>query len=75
MPTPWCMIKPILAYQLGLAELSSVQILPEVIDRQDYAIALPANSPLRESVNTSLLTIIDQETWQNELDNLLGSGQ
>ncbi|WP_137165953.1 transporter substrate-binding domain-containing protein [Salinimonas lutimaris] len=67
--------KPILAYQLRLSDFSTVQILPDVIDRQDYAIALPDNSPLRESVNTRLLTIIDRQAWQDELDNLLGDSR
>jgi ABC-type amino acid transport substrate-binding protein len=39
---------------------------------QDYGIALPQKSPLREPINRALLEIIDSPAWQGTLAQYLG---
>lgn len=69
--------EPILRYQTrggtraGPSE-RRLQVLPETFERQDYAIALPEGSPLREPVNRALLRTIDDPAWQNVLARYLG---
>ncbi len=65
--------KPILEYQINKGYKDDIMVLPDVIDRQDYAIALPEGSPLREQFNTTLLRIIDTDEWREKVENLLGS--
>ncbi|MBQ4828579.1 transporter substrate-binding domain-containing protein [Alteromonas sp. MMG017] len=64
--------KPILQYLTNNNFGDSILILPEVIERQDYAIALPENSAQREKINTALLRVIETDEWQEILDNYLG---
>ena len=64
--------KPILQYLTKNNFDDSILILPEVIERQDYAIALPENSAQREKINTALLRVIETDEWQEILDNYLG---
>jgi len=64
--------KPILQYLTKNSFGDSILILPEVIERQDYAIALPENSAQREKINTALLRVIETDEWQEILDNYLG---
>ena len=65
--------KPILEYRINQGFDDKIQVLPEVIDRQDYAIALPENSPNREKFNTTLLRIIDSKEWRDQLNEVLGT--
>lgn len=46
-----------------------------MFDRQDYALALPEGSPLREPINRVLLHEIGQPSWQAVLKRHLGSEQ
>ncbi|AWL11174.1 Arginine-binding periplasmic protein [Saliniradius amylolyticus] len=64
--------KPILQYVTKEHYPGQVQILPEVIERQDYAIALPEKSLLREPLNYKLLEIIARDDWQVTLQRYLG---
>ncbi|MDO6565429.1 transporter substrate-binding domain-containing protein [Alteromonas sp. 1_MG-2023] len=64
--------KPILQYLTKGKYEDSILILPEVIERQDYAIALPENSAQREKINTALLKVIETDEWQDILDDYLG---
>jgi len=43
-----------------------------LFELQQYGIAFPENSPLREPVNRIMLEIIHQEEWQRTLDSYLG---
>ena len=40
--------------------------------RENFAFALPLNSPLRKAVNESLLSYITTEEWQSVLRQYLG---
>jgi ABC-type amino acid transport substrate-binding protein len=46
--------------------------LPTEFERQDYAFALPPDSPIREAVNQAILRIIASPEWEEELVDLLG---
>ena len=48
---------PVLAYRIKKTERCGVRLVGPTFKKQDYGIALPADSPLRESVNTALLTL------------------
>jgi polar amino acid transport system substrate-binding protein len=45
-----------------------VQVLPITFEHQDYGIALPDGSPMRENLNRALLDNLGKDTW-NELVN------
>ena len=47
-------------------------MLPLVLARQDYAFALPGNSPLREAIDTSLLQRINRGDWPERLAHYFG---
>jgi ABC-type amino acid transport substrate-binding protein len=64
---------PILKYLINEKFKGLVAVLPKTFERQDYAIALPASSPLREPINQSLLKITRREEWQEILYRYLGS--
>ena len=48
---------PVLAYRIKKTERCGVRLVGPTFEKQDYGIALPADSPLRETVNTALLTL------------------
>ncbi|WP_414830087.1 transporter substrate-binding domain-containing protein [Alteromonas sp. H39] len=64
--------KPILQYLVNQEESETIQILPDVIERQDYAIALPEKSTQRERLNTTLLEIIEEDSWEDTVESYLG---
>ena len=51
---------------------SRVQVLPHTFERQDYAIALPAGSPLRETLNRALVSAVRTERFDATLQRYLG---
>lgn len=62
----------VLRYQIGRTFEGQLIVLPSEFERQDYAIALPQDSPLREPVNQAILRIKADPDWQSRLDNVLG---
>ena len=62
---------PLLRFQV-LHEHPDLQVLPGTFERQDYAIALPSGSPLREKVNRAVLRVISKRTWEETLAGYLG---
>ncbi len=56
---------PVLRH-LAHVKYDSVTVLPRTFERQDYAIALPAGSPLREEINRSIARRI-RETWYQDM--------
>lgn len=64
--------KPILQYLANNQFKGDITILPGDIERQDYAIGLPTNSPLRESFNEQLLLVIESEQWKDIKNTYLG---
>lgn len=64
--------KPLMQY-VALGEFESeVQVLDDAIGRQDYGIALPTDSELREPMNRALLTYLRSDAWTRVLSRYLG---
>jgi ABC-type amino acid transport substrate-binding protein len=49
-----------------------LEVLPAIFDRQDYGIAYPGGSPLREPINRVLLEHIRGPAWRDLLHGYLG---
>lgn len=63
---------PILRYLVNQRYLHELHVLPKKLDRQDYAIALPPDSDLRERINLVLLQRITDPSWEDMLYRYLG---
>ncbi|MFP3940460.1 MAG: ABC transporter substrate-binding protein, partial [Thermoanaerobaculia bacterium] len=63
--------EPILRYLVRGTD-DPFAVLPGTFERQDYAVALPEGSPLREPVNRALLRVIDRPAWDETLERYLG---
>lgn len=63
---------PLLRYDIKQHYVNRLQVLPLVLARQDYAVALPRNSPLRRDINTSLLRRINRSDWRARLEHYFG---
>jgi ABC-type amino acid transport substrate-binding protein len=63
---------PILRYLCRQREDAALTVLPGTFDRQDYGIALPADSPLRETLNQAILEELRRPWWQERLRHYLG---
>ena len=63
----------------GAADLQSVppsgrrRVLDVTFHTQDYAIALPDNSPLRIPINRAILAISDSQEWRDLIRQYLGT--
>jgi len=55
--------KPLLQYVALQERAGDIRVLDDTIGRQDYAIALPTNSDLREPMNSALLNYLRSEDW------------
>jgi ABC-type amino acid transport substrate-binding protein len=66
--------RPLLQYLVNQEFPRRTNILPGIFERQDYAIALPDGSTLREPLNQALLQIIASDQWQGVLTRYLGDG-
>ncbi len=65
--------RPLLAYLLrDRGAGKGLRLVQGTFGRQDYAFALPQNSPLREPINQSLLREIDSQQWATKLKQVLG---
>ncbi len=63
---------PLLRYLARTEFLGAVKVLPARFKRQNYGIAMPTGSALREPVNRALLQIIEQSEWEDILYQYLG---
>lgn len=50
----------------------AVTVLPGTFEQQDYALAFPSGSPLREQVNRELIAIKRSEAWKQLVYDYLG---
>lgn len=68
--------QPILSY-LALNNFDDqIRVLPVTFEKQDYAFALPLESPLRKDINRSLISILSSgDDWDDILFKYLGSAQ
>jgi ABC-type amino acid transport substrate-binding protein len=64
---------PIVKYHIKDLNLANeVKVLPLVLDPINYAFALPHDSPLRESLNRTLLENISSSNWKETISNYIG---
>jgi ABC-type amino acid transport substrate-binding protein len=63
---------PIIRYLIHQEFKGKLEVLPNRFQRQDYGIALPENSPLREPINRILLLKIREPSWQDMIYKYLG---
>ncbi len=66
--------RPMLAFHATEIDADGINLLPGTFDRQDYAIALPNGSDLREDINHRLLEIIKTPAWESTIERYLGRG-
>ncbi len=64
---------PVLRYLAFQSYPGEIFVLPGTFERQDYAIALPSGSPLRELINQGILRTITQPTWEEIVSSYLGN--
>lgn len=64
--------KPLLAWFIRQSFSSSIELIDKTFDVQDYAFALPSDSPLRKAINVAVLDAARSEWWQQTTFQYLG---
>ncbi len=64
---------PLLKYLTEQNFKNKIIVIDKLFELQQYGIAFPEGSPLREPVNRAMLKIIHKEEWQRVLKSYLGS--
>lgn len=65
--------KPLLQYLVNISDnKEKLHIVAGTFGRQDYGIALPPESPLREDINQALLMHLQSDDWRNDLIEVFG---
>jgi ABC-type amino acid transport substrate-binding protein len=64
---------PILRHEIAETFAHQLRVLPFVLRRQDYGIAFPHGSEIREPVNVALLEMIRSDDWLAILGDYLGT--
>ena len=57
--------EPILRFTIRRKYSAEVELLDQVFEPQDYGIAMPESSPLREQINQSLLEVRNSTRWSD----------
>jgi ABC-type amino acid transport substrate-binding protein len=65
--------EPLLRWDIRRHYRGQLKVLPLLLERQDYAFALPTGSRLREPIDTSLLQRINAADWPQRLDQAFGA--
>jgi polar amino acid transport system substrate-binding protein len=65
--------RPIIGHMIKQYGWRELEILPHVLAVRDYAIALPADSPLKEPVNRVLLKVVHGPQWKDTVQRYVGS--
>jgi polar amino acid transport system substrate-binding protein len=65
--------KPLLAWLIRQSFSSSIELIDKTFDAQEYAFALPSDSPLRKAVNVAVLDAARSEWWEQTTFQYLGS--
>jgi len=63
---------PVLKYLALTSFADRIIVLPDGFSPQDYAIAIPEGSPMREALNRELLSIKESEIWAQRVFQYLG---
>lgn len=66
--------QPLLRWDIRQRYRGQLKVLPLLLQRQDYAFALPAGSRLRQPIDVSLLKQINAPEWPQRLDRAFGGG-
>ncbi len=64
---------PLLRYVITTELPGALEVLPYILEPQEYSIALPTGSPLREPINQVLLEKTHQRAWKDLLFRYLGN--
>lgn len=64
--------QPILRYLAKKDHPGELTVLPVTFERQQYAIALPQGSELRETLNVHLLEVLSSSWWQEQKKRYFG---
>lgn len=62
---------PLLRYLIDRNHRDAIDVLPELLERQDYGFALPSGSALREPINRELLAKIRDPGWQGQVQRYI----
>jgi polar amino acid transport system substrate-binding protein len=65
--------KPLLAWAIHEDFSSSVELVDATFEPQEYALALPRNSPLRKALDVAILEAIHSPWWEQNLFHYFGS--
>nr|WP_224745726.1 transporter substrate-binding domain-containing protein [Neiella litorisoli] len=63
---------PILQYMVANEFNEELRVLPNILVRQDYGIALPPGAQERETINQEILKVINEPEWNKVLEGYLG---
>jgi ABC-type amino acid transport substrate-binding protein len=63
---------PILRYLVQEQHVGRLRVLPILLTRQDYGIALPRQTARREALNVHILEIIHTPEWERMVEGYLG---
>ena len=66
---------PLMRWDIQQHYRGKLKVLPLVLERQDYAFALPTGSRLREPIDTSLLQRINAPDWPERLKKAFGESE
>ncbi|NII09887.1 transporter substrate-binding domain-containing protein [Oleiagrimonas sp. C23AA] len=66
--------KPLMRWMIAQHYQGKLRVLALTLARQDYAFALPQQSPLREAIDASLLQRINAPSWPARLKKYMGAG-
>jgi ABC-type amino acid transport substrate-binding protein len=64
--------EPLLKYHIRNRYGGDLRLVPEHFERQDYALALPSGSPLREPLNLVLLDLLEEDELNAIAQRYLG---
>jgi len=64
--------RPILRYLAARMPGRPVEVLPQLIERQDYAFAVAEHGELREPLNRAVLAAIESPDWPDVVEGYLG---
>jgi len=64
---------PILKYQINTHFSSTLTVLPDMLEQEDYGIVLPTQSPLTEKINREVLKRTRIADWEQLLYRYLGT--
>jgi polar amino acid transport system substrate-binding protein len=65
--------KPLMSWLVQARYAGALQVLDVDFDQQNYAIALPINSPLRQAIDRTMLQILGTRWWRNVTSGYLGT--